>query len=236
MKLIVTDLDGTLIKENYLDEMFYNLRLLVAKNYDIIIATGRHEMSLTGFINNEELFTMTEGIICSNGAGIITNTCKIYKKMEPARLSKLIQVLNTRELYNDTKIFVDTCERKDYERTQFKNVLALKIFTKSERAYICVQYFIKMLGYDYDVFWNNGEYFIEIREKDVNKMTAIEELLRTNKKKYEQIYVVGNDYNDLCMLMDESKNYNKVVIGSILPQINETARYDEFVQFISSIK
>lgn len=219
IKLIVTDMDGTLLDENgHLPPGFTEvLDRLTAKNIKLVAASGRPYYTLQtnfGPIGRHLSF------ICENGALVVDNNNVIYESAIDKNL--VDEVINSaKEIEGNVLVlctancaYIENCseehltEIKKYY-TIVKNVDDLRNVTEDiVKVTICnlnnslenLNTIFKPKFEDRLNVVGSGEIWIDISNKGANKGTALKSLMETYNISREETMVLGDYYNDIEML------------------------------------
>lgn len=219
IKLIVTDMDGTLLDENgHLPPGFTEvLDRLTAKNIKLVAASGRPYYTLQtnfGPIGRHLSF------ICENGALVVDNNNVIYESAIDKNL--VDEVINSaKEIEGNVLVlctancaYIENCseehltEIKKYY-TIVKNVDDLRNVTDDiVKVTICnlnnslenLNTIFKPKFEDRLNVVGSGEIWIDISNKGANKGTALKSLMETYNISREETMVLGDYYNDIEML------------------------------------
>lgn len=219
IKLIVTDMDGTLLDENgHLPPGFTEiLDRLMAKNIKLVAASGRPYYTLQtnfGPIGRHLSF------ICENGALVVDNNKVIYESAIDKNL--VDEVINSaKEIEGNVLVlctancaYIENCSeeylseiRKYY--TIVKHVDDLRNVTEDiVKVTICnlnnslenLNIIFKPKFEDRLNVVGSGEIWIDISNKGANKGTALKSLMETYNISREETMVLGDYYNDIEML------------------------------------
>ena len=242
IKMIVTDLDGTLLNEekkitettkNYLNE-------LKRKGYILVIASGRTYSSILNITENAEF---AKYIITDNGTCIYdkeTNESLLYHKLTKDSISKII------EFYNKDFKYIDFCaEKKGYKLLSLsdynESLETIKENTRKEASKIEVTHvaiamkdnnLVKAIyqklknalpeldiSLMQDSFTNKMT--LEILTKNCSKKNAIKHLSKILKIEKNNIIVFGDGLNDIEMI--EKCGYG-VALKNALPEVKKVAK------------
>ena len=220
IKLIATDMDGTLLDSNA-ELSNYNkeiLKALIKNGIEIIFATGRPFESVKKFkdaINNDNC-----SIICNGAAIADTNGKFLYTKSMDENSSKMIIDLfnkNKNEIclniYSDGKYYISEegfYFKKYIEREEIKNrIIGLEkievfefvkvLFLGEHKELLRLQATINKSIQNADAVFSHPE-FLEIIPKGVNKANALKWLCDKKKIDYKNVMAFGDNYNDLDMI------------------------------------
>ena len=223
-KLIISDIDGTLINEDFIVpeiniEYIKKFQLL---NGSFSVASGRCLNSIRKNFKD----------ISFNGPGILFNGCVVYdfdndkvinfESVDEIDGEKLINFVLTNEKYKTTGVLIFTIEstysrrdniildklievegggfheNEEYEiKSPWLKILFADIKPKLAELYEDIK---KNFSLDkFDISFSH-EYFMELLPKNINKGTAIEFLKSNSDFNNYKIYAVGDYYNDIEML------------------------------------
>lgn len=219
IKLIVTDMDGTLLNENgHLPEGFMDiLDRIRAKDIKLVAASGRPYYTLQ---TNFGPIGRYLSYICENGALVVDNNQVIYESViDNSTVSEVLSA--AKEIDNNVVIlcsancaYVENCSeehlteiKKYYTSLEVVDNLA-KVTDSIIKITICNlenshenlnNFFKPKLEEKLNVV-GSGEIWIDISNKNVNKGTALESLMNTYNVSKEETMVLGDYYNDIEML------------------------------------
>lgn len=243
-KLIVTDMDGTLLNNNHeiSEENKQALKKAAEMGIHIAIATGRIYEST---IKYAKILGLKTPIICCNGA-LVKEECGniIYENTLTNEIcNNIIDILNKQNIYyqcftSDT-IFTPYINEwlKKYQmqedlnikiienvdvKSQIKDESILKFLIIEEDNSILSNLQKKLNGInDIEItksFYDN----IEIMSRGVNKGTAVKNLAKYLNIKSEDIITFGDNYNDLSMIKYAGTG---VAMGNAEDIVKENADY-----------
>ncbi|MBZ4682658.1 MAG: hypothetical protein PWP46_336 [Fusobacteriaceae bacterium] len=235
IKLIVCDLDGTLLNSNHeiSDFNIEILKKLKEKNIEIILASGRSYEAMLPTIKKLEL---NNEVISYNGAAIYKNNNLIYQKTLPKNIAKeLIQIGKEKDIYfhafHNFKWHIEkfTNEAKEYKErsglqeyyidfSTLENPNFLKLMYISSKENIDnLELFLKEKYKDKIYLGRSNDNFLEVMHKDVSKANALKEILKNRDFSNENIMAFGDGFNDYEML-----KYSK--IGVVMNNSNENLK------------
>jgi Cof subfamily protein (haloacid dehalogenase superfamily) len=221
IKLIATDMDGTLLDSNRrLPKDFYEVLSNIRKKDIIFIAaSGR------SYINLREQFKGHEdeiSYICDNGANIMVDNKSIYRNAMDKKIVN--QVIKHCESLKETHVilcgtkgfYYNPIPKKEYE----KEILAYYIQESNvlDNLYSVNDDIFKIAIYDGKIAKDNsykkinamfnkdlsvtisGNYWVDIMNKGINKGKAVEILQKKYGITKEETMVFGDFYNDIEML------------------------------------
>lgn len=224
IKLVVTDIDGTIANKNYQmsDNVINTIKNISKKGCKVVLATGRMYSSAKFIAEQLELNTP---IIAYQGA-LIRETVEpfedIFSSVLPEKIAKdIIKILKEKKfnvnVYENDMLYVekDDLTIKNYanERNVQYNVLndfseiPLNGFNKilaidnehPEKVSELRDYLNSLYGDELYIVLSTP-YFCEICKKDVSKGLAIELLAKKWNIKKEEILAIGDQDNDIEML------------------------------------
>ena len=211
-KIIVSDLDGTLLrKDKTVSEETINALLLFKKqNNKILFATARPPRDAYKYVPE---ILRDNPIICYNGACIIDSEKKILYKKEITRkiALKILEIAMQFGYYNicfeindtlystfDTSDYFGNAPNQivDLEKMDFKSVYKVIICNKTPIS-------PKLLNHISDickgVITDNGT-LCQIMNKSVSKWTSIKSFIKQEKIDKKNVIAFGDDYNDYDMI------------------------------------
>lgn len=229
IKLIATDMDGTLLDENgYLPDGFTTiLDRLMAKNIKLVVASGRPYYTLqTNFGPVGRLLSF----ICENGALVIDNNKIIYESAIDKSI--ITEVLNSAKEIDGNAIVLCAAKCAYVENNCSDEQLA-----EIKKYYTVIEYVDDLKNVTDDIVKiaicnlknslenlntvfkpkledklnvvGSGEVWIDFSNKDVNKGRALKSLMETYNVSKEETMALGDYYNDIEML--EQAEYSFVM-------------------------
>lgn len=235
IQLLASDLDGTLFYDGkqsnsgvVCQENVEAIRRWLALGNHFIIASGRPSRYLKFF---QQDYQLKADMIACNGAKVVFNQQVLWsKEVQPQEISDLIQVLQPFENELDLCFDMDTeyrvgykengvarqkfCHGTDYFTIEeymkrLKPVLPNKIFIildQPER----MNYFIQLLETQFHhrlYVTSSGKGFMELGPYGVSKGTALAYLAEQMGYSMEQTAAIGDELNDLDMLLQSGHGY-----------------------------
>ncbi|MCL6525135.1 MAG: Cof-type HAD-IIB family hydrolase [Thermoflavifilum sp.] len=243
---LISDFDGCLFSNSMPeDERAHVLTVLESirhAGHTIIIASGRRPCAvapeLTPFLN------IVDAFIFGNGAVIKIGEDVIVQNILPSKLRILCRHLDA----IDSNYYVDslTFTKSRFLRSKTGNwdrddasVFSVRVALKNIEEMARAINLSSSLGLDV-IFWANGDVgILEFMERGVNKYSAAKRVIDILHKENRAVIAVGNDYNDLPMLLhadlsicvgnvpEEVKMASNVRAGTILELVNELSRLIE---------
>ena len=236
MKLFVTDYDGTLfVNEKDLKENIKMLKELQENNTKVIIATGR---SYPSIMNQLLKYSIPYDYIIAADGSIIYDTngniLKLYEMNEEIiePFKKFYQEINYEEIQ-----FV---YKEGYSNilTNIKGLLGINvcIMTKNYTNELNDNLLkMKEIYKDYSFFsYVHPDYsYLCVKPKGITKATLITYLMDKLDITKDNIYVIGDSYNDYDMI----KEYNGVAMTTSYPEILEIVNktYSSVSDYIKDI-
>lgn len=247
LKLIVTDIDGTLLNDNGNPGIESKKLIKELINHDVVftLATGRlysaakvlaEELSLNGFI------------ISLDGAAIkdYRNDKTIFESfLKTAQVKKAISI--SEELL----VKIVLCHSNSIYFTEYNSIIPLLLdkygaeykqvesynnFLKGTLEIVCASdmknsikqmeekfHFPYTLGCDTSFFrshTNENIYYLEIRKTGSSKGRALERLFKHLRIKPAQAAVIGDWYNDITMFSTKAV---KVAVANAVPELIDSA-------------
>lgn len=219
IKLIVTDMDGTLLDEegNLPKDFFNTLEKLKAKNVKFVVASGRPYVTL-----NKNFAPISDELdfICDNGAFIVENGQVIsIEVMDRSKVNEIIKfcedIPNTEIILCGIKAAYQNRLSKDFEKEIGKYYLENKIVDDLTtvdddifKVTICdlnnsatnsYKFLEPNFNKDFDLVIS-GTTWIDIMKKGINKGYALEKIQKAEGISQEETMVFGDFYNDVEML------------------------------------
>ncbi len=226
IKLIVTDMDGTLLDENgHFPEGFVEiLDRIRAKNIKFVAASGRPYYTLQ---TNFGPMGRYLSFICENGALVVDNNEIIFESVIDNNI--VAEVLNTANQIDRNVVilcsancaYVENCSeehlseiKKYYTSLEIVDDLS-KVTDPIIKVTICnlvnshenLKTVFKPKFEDKLNVVGSGEIWIDISNKNVNKGTALQSLMTTYNVSREETMVLGDYYNDIEMLQQAEYSF-----------------------------
>lgn len=219
IKLIATDMDGTLLDENgHLPAGFIEiLNRLRSKDIKLVIASGRPYYTLQTTFGPMSRYL---SYICENGALVVDNNEIIYKNVIDKTYVKDILKVSKDIPGNAVVLCAANCAyvenypdeflvevRKYYTNLEIVNdlstidddIIKITICNLENSADNLSTIFEPKFSDKFNVV-GSGEIWIDITNKGVNKGIALKSLMDTDNISKEETMVLGDYYNDIEML------------------------------------
>lgn len=231
MKLLASDLDGTLFKNRMIsDKDLDGLRRLHEAGHKVIVSTGRTEQGVNEIFNNYG-FDYDYLVLCNGGLVLDKKNKIIHKKSIPNKIA--IDIINRFFSYRSLMVYYDNGKEtkiienqmldkskidKDFldgfankisfdealnEKNDCQMMSVFNVEQSVELAEEIRKTIIEMYGEHVEAFRN--QCFIDIVPKDCSKGNAISMILQDENVDSDCLYCVGDSFNDISMF-DVTKN------------------------------
>lgn len=250
VKLIVTDIDGTLLHDHATDidfRYFELIRKMKARGVLFCVASGRQYESLRKLFApvKDDIIYITE-----NGAEIIYQNKCIFSMPMSMEVSRQL-VIDTREIpeaesmycvgdrayfeKNDLKVYRLMKDEYHFKCEMVEDLLKLNIPCLKFSLYlpenvddITEKYFTPKWKKSHEVACG-GKYFMDVMERGVNKGTALKKVQNIFGVMKEETVVFGDNHNDLEMLAEAGEGYAvlnareevKAIATKVIPSNND---------------
>lgn len=233
MKLIIVDLDGTLLNSDkkvseFTQRIFSKIHQ--NKNYKVIIATGRSIMRSSKYME----IINADGIISLNGAkNFLNNTMISEYIINENKISNLInEILNVKDVYLNITYpdYILTnnkaiCNNNFIIYTNFEYInikeiqkMTININTLNQKNIITKLDFDK---YNCKLIYNHDPYYFTILNKKVSKLNGLLDICKILNLGLDSTIVFGDDYNDFDIL--SSAGYS-IAVENALQDIKKLAK------------
>ena len=244
IKLILADMDGTLLKGNHQlpEKTMDTIRQLMNRQIRFGIASGREYSDLRKYFPElaDEMI-----IVSDNGTLIYDKTEEIYLDLLPAdeveRMVKEFRKLpgvwivlcgkkmsyiecqeEKREMiaaiahnfYENVELTEDVCAR-----TKDDQIMEISIFCENGAAMTAPQ--LEWLKKDYQIFVS-GPNWIDILNKSAGKGNAVKRLQERYGLEPEECMAFGDYFNDMEMLKNVGESY---AMANAQPEVQAVAKY-----------
>lgn len=231
MKVFVIDLDGTLLDHNKNIAENDRTRLInIQKKCDrIVLATGRNEKEANEYIEMLDLQHYNGAVILADGQYTVDfgdnsrETEPYLNTNDLGYLSKFLDKDMVIEAITPRKnfyIFFSFYNWR-YWWFKFRNIYSDNVAITKQRALkskindiekvtvgaISQDDIKQRILNNYDVFFVHEKKRYEIKHKGVNKAQALLRLMNKWGVKKDNVYLFGNDDNDICMFYISNNNY-----------------------------
>jgi len=230
IKLIATDMDGTLLddQKNFPPDFSDILKRLERNDIRFIIASGRSYQAIRPMFGDK---ADEMSFICDNGAFIISRgRISEISAIEPHVIRKIVGICKTEltDVYpvlcgmNGTYLAPDLDERKDSElgfyyflRTVCEDlaevddtIFKVALYDLRNPKTNCFPVFSEHFG-DSMELTVSGEYWMDIMNKGIEKGTALSKIQKELGISKEETMAFGDFYNDISLL--ECAEYSYVM-------------------------
>lgn len=220
MKIIVSDFDGTFFNPKY-EENIRKINEFVEQGNLLIIATGRGRNNLEKDIQDKNI--KYSYLICNDGATIYdAKNQNLYTSyIETETIYKICNILD-----NDLNISFTLLENDLYASASTASAISAKYNDRT----LAEKTMNKILDEFDDVTAYLSTNYINIRNKITSKKEGIKILQEMFGFKKEDIYVIGDDVNDIEMCEEyesytyqnsKIKNYTKNVVNNFKDAIDK---------------
>ena len=219
IKLVATDMDGTLLDENgVLPWGFVEiLDRVIAKDIKWVIASGRPYYTLQG---NFGPMARKLSYVCENGALVVDNNEIIYKSVidtdlvhqiidvaEPIIESNPILCSPTcaymveadDDIMDEVKKYYTNLKIVDDIKSIEDEIIKITICNLDNSLETLKEVYEPKFGQALSVV-GSGDYWIDITNKNVNKGVALKSLMDADNISREETMAIGDYYNDIEML------------------------------------
>ncbi len=235
IKLIVTDVDGTLLDNNSILTDLNKKAILECRRrgIELILATGKSICSISFLVR---LFGLELPQITLNGAVVVNRDLEIISaiKIEPCYYLEAIRTIKIKgysplvatvngeifyEKYHPNMRYVERVEQKIVEtkniETEYFSKNAANISVPVRETDPLDSYLRKKFS-DKLHFIRSGEYFFDMLHPNASKGNALAVILKTLNIKKDEVVVFGDSYNDLSMFKESSLN---VAVRNSYPEV-----------------
>lgn len=221
--LIVSDYDGTLKKDENVEELKKNLKVLksfLTNDINIMISTGRLYKSMRAEVDNFEI--PFNYMSCANGNVLFDEKFQILFKTDIN--SKIIN--NLRPYYNQILEIEPLDEYGIITSSNLTEYLIHLVEEQKVRRQI-INLLLASSDVDYCTDGSN-KYAIHIFTLS-NKTKTIEIVKDKLKLSPSEIYTIGDGINDLDMI----KEYNGLIIGNLFNEDKNLSAFSKYETFYS---
>lgn len=222
IKLVVFDLDGTLLnRDHQLDnKTIAALDLLRKKGIKTMVATGRMYCSAKQYTDK---LNIKEPVITYNGALVVdpVKEKKIFHSPIPFKIAEEITKMVVKnkyhlQLYIDDKLYVEENNRLTQRYAEISGVEAnavgkldkfldsqvtkMLIIEENEEKQVEIKNFLKNNFADRTELSSSYPSFMEITKKGISKVVPLKKIAAEYKIKKEEIMAFGDGLNDLKMI------------------------------------
>lgn len=239
IKLVVTDVDGTLLDNNSVITDLNKKAILECrrKGIKLILATGK---SICSILSLMKLLGLELPQITLNGAVVVSKDLKIISaiKIKPRYYLEAIRTIKKKgyfplvalingeifyEKYHPDMEHIKRVEQKikkteNIETEYFsKNVASVSIPIKKTDP---LDGYLRKKFSDKLHFIRSGEYFFDILHPEASKGNALAIILKTLNIRKDEVVVFGDSYNDLSMFKESGLN---IAVRNSYPEVLKQA-------------
>jgi Cof subfamily protein (haloacid dehalogenase superfamily) len=235
IKLIVTDVDGTLLDNNSILTGLNKKVILECRRegIEVILATGKSIRSILFLV---KLFGLGLPQITLNGSVVVNKDLKIINatKIEPRYYfeairtikkkgySPLAALVNGKIFYEKYHPNMEAIKRVERKITKTKNI-ETEYFSKNvANINVPIEETDPLDSYLREKFSNrlqfvrSGEFFFDILSLEASKGNALATILKTLNIKKDEIVVFGDSYNDISMFKESGLN---IAVKNSYPEV-----------------
>lgn len=222
MKILVSDLDGTLIQNNQIHQL--DLRKLYdfkAQGNKVVIATGR-PLSLTRFLRQA---IDADYVIGCNGAYIedAKGNCVYQQPMLASSVKHIISYYDD-HMYMFGSDGVNLIAIKSKNDVILDDVVFISITLKIPDFAFLETLANELMRHDPCINCVINNTHLDIVFNNINKARGIKQLIQINQWAADSIYVVGDHLNDICMF--DAFYDHSYAISSGSPLAKTHAKYE----------
>lgn len=215
MKLLATDLDGTLVGNAYMLEQLNKILEENRPGLLIAYATGRHKDSAVELIGEEKLL-IPDFLVCNVGTEIHSVIASSHYQLDPGWKKRLLRTGWDREKLEgllrdipELALQEEACQR-EFKLSYYLTENAEEVLRKIEQRLSSFQMNCKVI---YSV-----ERCLDILPAAAGKGAALEYLQQKLSLERSQVLVCGDSGNDLDML---SQGFWGAIVGNAEPQLKK---------------
>lgn len=210
-KIIISDLDGTLLRsDKTISEKSINILRECKNNGDeLIFATARPPRAIKQYIPN---VLKSEIIICYNGALVLKGNDILYEM----KISKndILEIIEIAKKYNLHQICLEINDKlySNFDVTDYFGDVPSEVmdirklnFEKASKLIFCThgsinKEFIKELPDECKAVITDNGTLCQIMHTDVSKWNSIQHVLQYLNRDVSEVIAFGDDYNDMEMI------------------------------------
>lgn len=246
IKLVVSDIDETLIRNNQTipQRNIDAIKKAQDMGVEVMVATGRAPYQLRNILETIDIEKEGKYSILCNGGIIMENKSKKIVDASPLGYSKSKKIYDYCfdrnlhcEIYTDKHVYVLE-EDKSVLDTDYPEVVYLD---KKDIDFLKDEIIVKTIIKNYDLNylmslepdvavlcdWDvaisySSDIYMEINAKNVNKGVALEKVCKMHGISIDDALTIGDNYNDIEMLYMAGKS---AAVQNAHLQVKETADY-----------
>ena len=240
MRILASDFDGTLLVDKEIDKRdLSSIVKLRREGHKFVLSTGR---TLLGVEEVFEKYNLEfDYLVLCNGALILDKDFKVIQNniVSYENVKKIIDEFSDKEntmIYFDNGNGMTLIENENVNMENFEffeelnvgfsskeEILKLKsgasimsVFATDgsiERAESIREKLLEMFGEKLGIFRN--QFFVDVVAKGASKGNGLIEILKIENKDFDDIYTVGDSFNDISMfnITKNSYTFNRAEIG-----------------------
>lgn len=240
MKILASDFDGTLLVDKEINQKdIEGIKRLRKEGHKFIVSTGRTFLGMKDVLEKYDL--EFDYLVLCNGALILDKDLKVIKNsmISFEVVEKIIKEFSQEEntmVYFDNgngmnliknpsvdlnnleffaELDVDIASKDEILKLK-SGALILSVFATDgsiERAEKIKENLIGMFGDELGIFRN--QFFVDIVSKGSSKGNGLTEVLELENKSFDDIYTVGDSFNDVSMfnITNNSYTFNRAEEG-----------------------
>ena len=232
-KLLASDVDGTLYVDDKIhDKSVEYIKKFRENGHAFLLCTGRNFGGIKYLV--EEYDIEADGYVLCNGSVVLDKNLNVIysEEIEYSTIKKVFEDSKNKNeynfyfadeenlyiidgYYNNPILKVDGMEKKwnviriseeeFYKNRYTANIIGIEVIDKSiEKTEKKIKAIDSKLGDEVTAYRN--KYFIDIVPKDASKAEGISKVLDTYGVKDEDVFVIGDSWNDLSMFRKYNKN------------------------------
>ncbi|MDR2992684.1 HAD family hydrolase [Bacillus cereus] len=210
-KIIISDLDGTLLRsDKTISQKSINILRECKNNGDeLIFATARPPRAINQYIPN---VLKNEIIICYNGALVLKGDDILYEMMIPKNI--ILEIIEIGKKYNLHQICLEINDKlySNFDVTEYFGNVPCKVmdvkeldFEKASKVIVCTKDpiskgFTKELPIECSAVITDNGTLCQIMHAEVSKWNSIQHVLKHLKRDASEVIAFGDDYNDMEMI------------------------------------
>lgn len=233
MKILISDLDGTIYRNKTVSLTDLKSLSDFVDHDMLVIATGRNENTFSFFSNQFDL-SYSYVILC-NGALIQDKNHQTLIKHTFNKTSDISKIFDIINLYpnhhisvslsfEDGTLYIPKWKSKLYEHVNANltyGVIGICIEVV-DKSFDVVNTIYEELFKNSSFHVERNNHYIDILPCDVSKKNAIKELMDLFHFNKNDIYVIGDSYNDLSMFKINDNNF---IIDNGIKELNNKVTY-----------
>lgn len=240
MRILASDFDGTLLVDNEIDKRdLESITKLRREGHKFVLSTGRTFLGVKDVLEKYNLGF--DYLVLCNGALILDNEFKVIQNniISYDDVKKIIDEFSDKEntmIHFDNGNGMTLIENKNanMEKLPFFEELNVEFYSKEEilnlksgasimsvfaadgsveLAENIREKLLEMFGERLGIFRN--QFFVDVVAKGASKGNGLKEVLKIENKHFDDIYTVGDSFNDISMfnITKNSYTFNRAESG-----------------------